>query len=118
MHISDDMHEWRGRRRLVKAPIPDQLLANWFTKYLPPLSARDVSMGSVVMEEKAISHAQSLDLVYSQSGALYDSIPHAPRPTSDPLSPTTKPYVDGILGLVQTQTMRKLLRRKPNPLHQ
>ena len=27
-HISDHIHEWRRRRRLVKAPIPDALLAD------------------------------------------------------------------------------------------
>ena len=64
-HISDHIHEWRRWRRLIKAPIPDQLLAYWFTKSLLPPIARDVSMGSVVTEEQAISRAQYLDLVYS-----------------------------------------------------
>ena len=27
-HISNHIHEWRRRRRLIKAPIPDQLLAD------------------------------------------------------------------------------------------
>ena len=27
-HISDHIHEWRRTRRLIKAPIPDQLLAD------------------------------------------------------------------------------------------
>ena len=61
-HISDHIHEWR---RLIKAPIPDQLLADWFTKsFFPPISW-DVAMGGVVTEEQAISQAQYLDLVYS-----------------------------------------------------
>ena len=77
-HISDHIHECRRRRRLIKAPIPDQLLANWFTKSLLPPIARDVSMGGTVTEEQAISHAQYLDFFYSQSGTLYDLIPHAP----------------------------------------
>ena len=38
-HISDHIHEWRRRRGLIKAPIPNQLLADWFTKYLlPPIT--------------------------------------------------------------------------------
>ena len=41
-------------------------------------------MGGVVTEEKEISRAQYLDLVYSQSGTLYDLIPNAPQPTNDP----------------------------------
>ena len=75
-HISDHIHEWRRRRRLIKATIPDQLLSDWFTKSLLPPIAHDVAMGGAVTEEQAISHAQYLDLVYSQSGTLYDLIPH------------------------------------------
>jgi hypothetical protein len=36
MHISNHIHEWRRQRRLVKAQIPDGLLADWFTKSLLP----------------------------------------------------------------------------------
>ena len=43
-------------------------------------------------------------MVYSQSGTLYDLIPHAPQPTIDPSVPTIEPLADGILGSVQTQT--------------
>ena len=64
-HISDHIHEWRRQRRLIKASILDQLLADWFTKSLLPPIARDVAMGGVVTEEHAISRAQYLDLVYS-----------------------------------------------------
>ena len=38
-HISDHVHEWRRRRRLIRAKIPDQLLADWFTKSLLPTIA-------------------------------------------------------------------------------
>ena len=64
-HISDHMHEWRRRRRLIKAPIPDQLLSEWFTKSLFPPISRDVAMGGGVTKEQAIIHAQYMDLVYS-----------------------------------------------------
>ena len=64
-HIFDHIHEWRRQRRIIKAPILDQLLADWFTKSLLPPIARDVATGSVVIEEQAISRAQYLDLVYS-----------------------------------------------------
>ena len=56
-HISDQIHEWRRRCRLIKAPIPDQLLADWFTNYLLPPIARDVAMGGVVTKEQDISRA-------------------------------------------------------------
>ena len=54
-HNSDHIHEWRRRRRLIKALIPDQLLADWFTKSLLPPIAQNVAMGSAVTEEQAIS---------------------------------------------------------------
>ena len=73
-HIFDHIHE-SIRRRLIKAPILDQLLADWFTKSLLPSIARNVAMGSAVTEEQAISRAQYLDLVFSESGMLYDLIP-------------------------------------------
>ena len=84
-HISDHIHEWRRRRRLIKAPIPDQILADWFTKSLLPPISRDVAMGGAITEEQAIACAQYLDLVYSQLGTLDDLIPHATHPTIDPL---------------------------------
>ena len=56
MHISDHIHEWRRQRQLIKAPIPDQLLADWFMKSLLPPISQDVSMGGVVIEEHAVSH--------------------------------------------------------------
>jgi len=59
-------------------------------------------MGGCVNEEQAIAHAQYLDLVYSQSGTLYDVLPDAHRPSSDLMtynSPTGPP-VDGVIGSV------------------
>ena len=64
-------------------------------------------MGGVVTEEQSISRTQYLDLVYSQSSTLYDLIPHAPQPTTDPSRPATEPPTDGILGSVQVQTTAK-----------
>jgi hypothetical protein len=57
IHISDHIHEWRRQQRLIKAVIPDQLLAEWFTKSLLPQIARDVAMGGVVTKEEAIARA-------------------------------------------------------------
>jgi hypothetical protein len=51
VHISDHIHEWRRRRRMIKAVIPDLLLVEWFTKSLLPPIARDVAMGGAVTEE-------------------------------------------------------------------
>ena len=47
-HISDHIHEWRRRRRMVKTFVPDQLLAEWFIKSLLPSITEDVSKVGVV----------------------------------------------------------------------
>jgi hypothetical protein len=101
-HIYDHIHEWRRRRRLIKAQIPYQLLADWFMKSLLPPIARDVAMGGVITEEQEISDAKYLDLVYSQSSTLYDLIPNDPRPINNPSRPAPKPHANGTIGLVST----------------
>jgi hypothetical protein len=104
IHISDHIHEWRRRRRIIKETILDQLLAEWFTKSLLPQIACDFSMGGVVTKEEAIARAQYLDLVYSQSGTLYELIPNATHATNDPYKPSTALHVDGVIGSVKTQS--------------
>jgi hypothetical protein len=66
-HILDHIHEWRRRRRLIKLELPDQLLAEWFTKSFMNEIGKYIAMDGVVTEDKAISCAQYLDLVYSQT---------------------------------------------------
>ena len=82
-HISDHIHEWTRQRSIIKDPIVDQLLVDWFTKSLLPPISQDVAMGGVVTKEQAISRAQYLELVYSQSRTLYDLIPQAPHPSTN-----------------------------------
>ena len=87
MHISDHIHEWRQRQRMIKENIHDILLAEWFTKSLLPSIAHDVAMGGAVTEEETIARAQYLDLVYSQSGTLYELLLNAARANADPSKP-------------------------------
>ena len=61
-------------------------------------------MGGVVTEEEAISHAQYLDLVYSQSGTLYELIPNAPCTSTDPSKPSSTAHSDGVIDSVKTQS--------------
>ena len=95
-HISDHIHEWRRHRLLIKFDIPDQLLTDWFTTSFFNQIAKDISMGACVTEEQAIADAQYLDLVYSQTGTLYDILPDAPRPGTSKARET--PSIDGIIG--------------------
>ena len=64
-YISDHIHEWRRRRRLVKVFIPDQILAEWLVKSLLPKTTEDVAKAGVVTEEQVIAQAQYLDMVYT-----------------------------------------------------
>jgi len=57
-HIYDHLHECRRRRRLIKAPIPDEILIDWFTKSLSPPIGQDVVMGGAFTEEQMIYCAQ------------------------------------------------------------
>ena len=45
-HISDHIHEWRRRRRLIKFDIPDLLLNHWFTTSFVNKIAQDIAMGA------------------------------------------------------------------------
>jgi hypothetical protein len=105
-HISDHIHEWRRRRRLIKLELPDQLLAEWFTKSFVNKIAKDIAMGGVVTEEQAISRAQYLDLVYSQTGTLYDLLPDLPRPGTSTSSapPVASHAADGVIGSTHSQS--------------
>jgi hypothetical protein len=89
---------------MIKFWIPDQLLTDWFTTSFVPPIARDIAMGACVTEEQAIARAQYLDLVYSQSGTLYDYLPDAPRTGTS--RPTPTPTVDGIIGSVSTSSKK------------
>ena len=57
-------------------------------------------MGGVVMEEQAISRAQYLDLIYSQTRTLYDLLPELPHPgtSSTSTAPAVLHAVDGVIG--------------------
>ena len=65
-------------------------------------------------EEEAILRAQQLDLIYSQSGILYEIIPEAPRPTHDAEKPKPGPHADGVVGFVNSPTVESLAKQ----LHQ
>jgi hypothetical protein len=62
-------------------------------------------MGGFVTEEQAISRAQYLDLVYSQTGTLYDLLPDAPRPSTSTTSTTlvASHVADGVIGTFHAQ---------------
>jgi hypothetical protein len=92
---------------MIKVVIPDMLLIEWFTKSLLPPIARDVAMGGVITEEQDITRDQYLDLVYSQSGTLYDLLLNVSRANTDPSKPSSSSHVDGAIDFIKTQSFSK-----------
>jgi hypothetical protein len=78
----------------------------WFTKSLIGPMTHDDATGGVFTEEQVISRAQYLDLVYSQMGTLYDLIPDAPLPSTNPTPtpPVDSHVVGGVIGTFHTET--------------
>jgi len=85
---------------MIKASIPPEFLLEWFLKSLLPYISKDISTFGVTTEEEAIVKAQQLNLIYSQSGILYEIIPDAPRYNTDSLKSKFRPHADVILGSV------------------
>ena len=83
-HISDHTQEWRRQKRTINAFIPPYFILEWFLKSLLPYITKDVSTSRVQNEDQAIFRAQQWDLIYGQSGLLYEIIPNAPRSNFDP----------------------------------
>jgi hypothetical protein len=81
------------------------LLAEWFTKLFVNDIGCDITMGGVVTEEQAISCAQYLDLIYSQTRTLYDLLPDLPRPSTSTTSttPAASHAADGVINTFQAQ---------------
>jgi hypothetical protein len=89
---------------MIKEIIPDELLVKWFTKSLLLPTARDVAMGGVVTEEETISRDEYLDLVYSQSGTLYEFLWNATRDNVNPSKPSSSSNADSVIGSLKTQS--------------
>jgi hypothetical protein len=93
---------------MIKAIIPNILLAEWFTKSLLPSITRYVSMGGAVTEEETIARAQYLDLVYSQSVTLYELLLNFAWANADPSKLSSSSHADGVIGFDKTQSTSQL----------
>jgi hypothetical protein len=72
-------------------------LLEWFLKSLQPPILKGVSTSGVTSEEEAIFKSQQLDIIYAQSGMLYEILPDAPRSKYDPRQ-KPRPHSNGIVG--------------------
>jgi hypothetical protein len=107
-HISDHIREWRRQKSLIKVPVPPAFLLEWFLKSLVPQLSKDVATSGVFSEEEAIMRAQQLELIYSQSGLLYEVFPDVPRSILDKARHKSGPHVDGIVGSAQANPTDQL----------
>jgi hypothetical protein len=65
----------------------------------------------VFSEEDAIMRAQQLELIYSQSGLLYEILPDAPRSILDKTRQRAGPHANGIVGSTQTKLVEQMTKQ-------
>jgi len=113
-HISNHIHGWKRRRRLIEFETVDELLTQWFKKSFVSKISKDITMGGCVIEEQAMARAQYLDLVYSKSGTLYEVLPDAPRPYLDLTASKSPdvPLVDGVISSMSQTSTKDYLKSK------
>jgi hypothetical protein len=102
-HISDHIREWRGKKSLIKVPVPPTFLLEWFLNSFVPWLSKDIATLGVFSEEEAIMRAQQLELIYSYSDLLYEVFPDAPWSILDKTRQRFGPHADGIVGSAQTK---------------
>lgn len=107
-HISDHIQEWRRRKRLIKAKIPQEFLLEWFLKSLQPEISKDVSLSGVFTEEKAIFRAQKLELIYSQYEVLQKILPNSPESKVGVAKPKSFSHANGLVRLIDANTVNLL----------
>jgi hypothetical protein len=77
---------------------------------LVPHLSKDVATSGVFLKEETIMRAQQLELIYSQSGFLYEVLPDAPWSILDKTRHKSRPHADDIVGSTQakpTDTLSK-----------
>jgi hypothetical protein len=82
-HIGSYPRVVHEERVLIKVKVPPAFFLELFLKSLVPCVSKDVATSKVFSEEEAIMRAQQLELIYSQSGMLYETLPDAPWSTLD-----------------------------------
>ena len=63
-------------------------------------------------KEEAILRAQQLDLIYAQSGILYEIILKPPRSNTNFVKLKPRPHVDGMVHSFESPTIESLAKQK------
>jgi len=108
VHISDHIREWHRRKSLIKVKVPPAFLLEWFLNSLVPCVSKDIVTFEIFSEEEAIMRAQKMELIYSQSGMLYEILLDALRSTFDKSKQKFGPHADGIVGSTQSKSTDQL----------
>jgi hypothetical protein len=66
-----------------------------------PCISKDVENSGFFSEEEAIMREKQLELIYSQSGMLYEIFMDAPRSILDKAKQNSRLHVNGIVGSAQ-----------------
>ena len=66
-------------------------------------------MSSALTDDQVILKAQQLYLINSHSNTLYDTIPHASRPSTTQPRPTPGLHVDVIVDVVINSAMNQMV---------
>jgi hypothetical protein len=110
-HNSDHIREWRCWKSLIKVSVPPAFLLEWFLKSLVPQLSKDVATSGVFSKEDIIMRVQQFELIYSQSGLLYNILPNAPRSILDKTKQRVGPHADGIFGSAHTKPVKQLTKQ-------
>jgi hypothetical protein len=85
-------------------------MLDWFLKSLFPQLSKDIATSGVFSEECAIMRAQQFELIYSQSGLLYNILPNAPHSILDKTRQRAGTHADGIVGSTQKKPIEQLTK--------
>jgi hypothetical protein len=81
------------------------------SKYLVPQLSKDIATSKFFSEEYAIMRDQQFELIYSQSGLLYNILLNVPHSILDKTRQRVGPHVNGIVGSVQTNPTEQLTKQ-------
>lgn len=83
---------------MIKAEILGRFLVNWFLKSLRLEICKDATMMGKWMEEEKILRSQQLNLIYSQTGMIYNILPNFSHGETNRKKATPDPHANGVIG--------------------